>query len=583
MAKKVFYDDDARRRVLAGAKILYDAVKTTMGPKGRNVVISKTYGAPTVTHDGVTVAKGVEIADVDDETLGYKVGAELIKQAANKMNDVAGDGTTTVTVLTYHILNEANKLIAAGHNPMLLRKGLEAAAHEVITQLDTLREDIQGKKSRVAEVATISAGDAEIGNLIADVIDKVGKDGVVTVEEGQGLGLESEVVEGFTFDRGFVSAYMVTDTARMEAVYDKPAILITDKKISSIQELLPILEKLAQAGRKDLVIIAEELEGEAMATLVLNKLKGVFNTVAIKAPSFGDRRKDILNDIAILTGATVITEDLGYNFDNAELDMIGTARKVIVSKDNTTIIEGSGSVSEVKARIDQLNKQVASATSEYEKENFEKRRAALSGKVAVIKVGGATETEIEEKKFRVDDAVAAVKAALDEGIVPGGGVTLVDLAKGLVETNLPKGTEKGENVQAIGLPGGGVTLINVTSAISASDDDATVAAGKMVLKNALEQPFRVLLTNAGLNADEWLPQVRKGKAGYGVNVNDPAKLVDLKAAGVVDPARVTKEALQNSVSIAGTSMTMGALVVEVPEPKSAAAEAPGMGGMGGMM
>jgi chaperonin GroEL len=549
MAKKVFYDDDARRRVLAGAKILYDAVKTTMGPKGRNVVISKTYGAPTVTHDGVTVAKGVEIADVDDETLGYKVGAELIKQAANKMNDVAGDGTTTVTVLTYHILNEANKLIAAGHNPMLLRKGLEAAAHEVITQLDTLREDIQGKKSRVAEVATISAGDAEIGNLIADVIDKVGKDGVVTVEEGQGLGLESEVVEGFTFDRGFVSAYMVTDTARMEAVYDKPAILITDKKISSIQELLPILEKLAQAGRKDLVIIAEELEGEAMATLVLNKLKGVFNTVAIKAPSFGDRRKDILNDIAILTGATVITEDLGYNFDNAELDMIGTARKVIVSKDNTTIIEGSGSVSEVKARIDQLNKQVASATSEYEKENFEKRRAALSGKVAVIKVGGATETEIEEKKFRVDDAVAAVKAALDEGIVPGGGVT----------------------------------LINVTSAISASDDDATVAAGKMVLKNALEQPFRVLLTNAGLNADEWLPQVRKGKAGYGVNVNDPAKLVDLKAAGVVDPARVTKEALQNSVSIAGTSMTMGALVVEVPEPKSAAAEAPGMGGMGGMM
>lgn len=550
MAKKVFYDDDARRRVLAGAKILYDAVKTTMGPKGRNVVISKSYGNPTVTHDGVTVAKGVEIADVDDETLGYKVGAELIKQAANKMNDVAGDGTTTVTVLTYHILNEANKLIAAGHNPMLLRKGLEQAAHEVITKLEGLAEDVQGKKNRVAEVATISAGDAVIGELIAEVIAKVGKDGVVTVEEGQGLALESEVVEGFTFDRGFASAYMVTDTARMEAAYDKPAILITDKKISSIQEFLPILEKLAQSGKKDLVLIAEDVEGEALGTLVLNKLKGVFNTVAVKAPSFGDRRKDILNDIAVLTGATVISEDQGYTFENAELDMIGSARKVIVTKDETTIIEGAGPASAVKARIEEINAQVKGAKSEYDKENLEKRRAALSGKVAVIKVGGATETEIEEKKFRVDDAVAAVKAALDEGIVPGGGVTLINLAATIVP---------------------------------AKDDDATVAAGKMVLKNALEQPFRVLMTNAGLNADEWLPQVRSAKAGQGVDVNEPTKLVDLKVAGVVDPARVTKEALQNSVSIAGTSMTMGALVVEVPEPKSPEAGAPGGMGMGGMM
>src|SRR5690606_13142694 len=291
------------KRVLGGAEILYNAVKTTMGPKGRNVVISKGYGAPTVTHDGVTVAKGVEIAEVDDETLGYKVGAELIKQAANKMNDVAGDGTTTVTVLTYHILNEANKLIAAGHNPMLLRKGLEAAAHDVITQLQTMAEDVSTKKGRVAEVATISAGDAEIGQLIADIIEKVGKDGVVTVEEGQGLALESEVVEGFTFDRGFVSPYMVTDTARMEAIAEKPAIVVTDKKISSIQEFLPLLEKLAQAGKKDLVLIAEDVEGEALGTLVLNKLKGVFNTIAVKAPSFGDRRKDVLEDIAILTGA----------------------------------------------------------------------------------------------------------------------------------------------------------------------------------------------------------------------------------------------------------------------------------------
>ncbi|HEX8182952.1 MAG TPA: chaperonin GroEL [Candidatus Saccharimonadales bacterium] len=559
MAKKVFYDDDARRRVLAGAQILYDAVKTTMGPKGRNVVISKGYGSPTVTHDGVTVAKGVEIADVDDETLGYKVGAELIKQAASKMNDVAGDGTTTVTVLTYHILNEANKLIAAGHNPMLLRRGLEDAATQVITELEGLAEDIKGKKSRVAEVATISAGDAAIGELIADVMDAVGRDGVVTVEEGQGLLLEKEIVEGFTFDRGFVSPYMVTDTARMEAVYDKPAIVITDKKISNVQEFLPLLEKLAQAGKKDLVLIAEDVEGEALGTLVLNRLKGVFNTVAIKAPSFGDRRKDVLNDIAILTGATVISEDQGYTFENAELDMVGTARRVIVAKDETTIIEGGGTVTELDARIKQINAQADAASSEYDKENLEKRRAALSGKVAVIKVGGATETEIEEKKFRVDDAVHAVKAALAEGIVSGGGVTLINVSSKLDKVELSnKGIASG---------------------------DLSYSAGFYLLKNALEQPFRILMTNSGLNADEWLPQVRKAKAGQGVNVNDPSKLVDLKAAGIIDPARVTKEAVQNAVSIAGTAMTMGALVVDVPE-KSAGGAGGGldaMGGMGGMM
>lgn len=547
MAKKVFYDDDARRRVLAGAQILYEAVKTTMGPKGRNVVISKSYGAPSVTHDGVTVAKGVEIADVDDETLGYRVGAELIKQAANKMNDVAGDGTTTVTVLTYHILNEANKLIAAGHNPMLLRKGLEAAALEVEKQLSGMAEDVQGNKKRVAEVGTISAGDAAIGDLIADVIEKVGKDGVVTVEEGRGLALESEVVEGFTFDRGYVSPYMVTDTTRMEAVYDKPAIVVTDKKISSIQEFLPLLEKLAQAGKKDLVLIAEDVEGEALGTLILNRLKGVFNTVAVKAPAFGDRRKDMLNDIAILTGAEVITDDRGMTFENVELDVVGTARKVIVTKDEATIIEGAGSSAAVQGRIKQIQAQADSATSEYDKEQLEKRRAALSGKVAVIKVGGATETEIEEKKYRVDDAVAAVKAALSEGIVSGGGVTLVNLA----------------------------------ATVSTDDADDSVSAGRMLLVKALEQPFRILMTNSGLNADEWLPQVKKAKAGQGVDVNNPEKLVDLKAAGVVDPVAVTKQAVQNAVSIAGTSMTMGALVVEVPEPKAAPA-APDMGGMGMM-
>jgi chaperonin GroEL len=518
MAKKVFYDDDARRRLLAGAEVLYNAVKTTMGPKGRNVVISKSYGNPTVTHDGVTVAKGVELEDVDDETLGYKVGAELIKQAASKMNDVAGDGTTTVTVLTYHILNEANKLIAAGHNPMLLRKGLEAAAQEVLANLRG--EDIAGKKDRVAQVATISAGDAQIGDLIADVMEKVGKDGVVTVEEGQGLALESEVVEGFTMDRGYASPYMVTDTARMEAVYDKPAILITDQKISSIQDFLPMLEKLANAGKKDLIIIAEDVEGEALGTLILNKLKGVFNTVAIKAPSFGDRRKDILEDIAILTGGAVISEDTGMTFENADISVIGTARKVIVTKDDSTIVEGAGSAADIKKRTAQINGQIEAASSEYDREQLEKRRAALSGKVAVIKVGGATETEIEEKKFRVDDAVHAVKAALDDGI---------------------------------GL-----------------------------LARALEQPFRVLLENSGLNPDEWLPQIRSAKPGYGVDVNDSTKLVDLKAAGIVDPARVAREAIQNAVSIAGTAITMGALVVDVPE-KTPAMPSPDMGGGMGMM
>ena len=542
MAKKVFYDEEARRRLLAGAEILFNAVKTTMGPKGRNVVISKSYGSPTVTHDGVTVAKGIELSE-DEETLGYKAGAELIKQAASKMNDMAGDGTTTVTVLTYHILSEANKLIAAGHNPMMLRKGLELAATEVIATLKGMREDIAGDKKRVAEVATISAGDSDIGILIADVIDAVGKDGVVTVEEGQGLAMESEVVEGFTFDRGFVSPYMVTDTARMEAVYDKPLVLITDKKISSVQDFLPMLEKIAQTGKKDLVIIADDVEGEALGTLVLNRLKGVFNTLAIKAPAFGDRRKEILEDIATLTGGQVITEDQGHTFENADIGMLGTARRVIVDKDNSTIIEGGGTAEAIAARVEQIGTQAKNASSEYEKENYEKRRAALEGKVAVIRVGGATETEIEEKKFRVDDAVAAVKAALDEGVVAGGGVTLVNLA----------GT--------IG-----------------DDANSSLAAGALLLRNALVQPFVQLMTNAGLNAQALLAQVQAGKAGFGVNVNDDdSALVDMKKVGVVDPARVTKEAIMNAASIAGTAMTMGALIVDIPEKEAPSSPGGGMG------
>lgn len=539
MAKKVFYDDDARARVIGGAEALYDAVKVTMGPKGRNVVIQKGYGGPTVTHDGVTVAESIDLPDDDDATLGYKVGAELIKQAATKMNKAAGDGTTTVTVLTYNILKEANRLIAAGHNPMELRHEVEQAGTKVLSALEKLSEPVAGKQNRVAEVATISAGDKEIGELIATVIDKVGKEGVVTVEEGKGLKMESEVVEGFTFDRGYVSPYLVTDTARMEAAYEKPAIVITDGKVSSVQDFLPILEKLAQAGKKDVVLIAEDVEGEALGVLILNKLKGVFNTVAVKAPSFGDRRKDILEDIAILTGATVISADRGVTFENADLSVVGTARKVIVTKDETTVIEGAGSVADVKNRISQIKAQAEAATSEYDKENYDKRAAALSGKVAVIKVGGATETEIEEKKFRVDDAVAATKAALAEGIVPGGGVTLVNLADGL------KGSE----------------------------------AGTSLLREALYQPFRQLMKNAGLNADALLAQVQAAKAGSGIDVNMPnGGVVDMKAHGVVDPVMVTKQAIQNAVSIAATAMTMGALVVDIPEKEAPAA--PPMGGMG---
>lgn len=547
MAKKVFYDDDARNRVLGGAKSLYDAVKVTYGPKGRNVVIAKGFGGPTVTHDGVTVAEGIELPENDDETLGYKVGADLIKQAAKNLNKQAGDGTTTVTVLTYSILKEANRLIAAGHNPMELRRGIEQAGAEIVKELNKLAEPIEGKSDRVAEVATISAGDAEIGKLIAGVIEKVGKDGVVTVEAGQGLELEAEVVEGFSLDKGWVSPFFVTDAGRQEAVYEKPAILITDKKISSVQEFLPMLEKLAQSGKKDVVLIADEVEGEALSILVLNKLKGVFNTVAVKAPSFGDRRKDVLRDIAVLTGATVISEDHGLTFENAGLEVLGSARKVIVGKDETTIIEGAGKPSGVKERIAEIKSLSENASSEYEKEQFDKRAAALSGKVAVIKVGGATETEIDEKKFRVDDAVAATKAALAEGIVAGGGVTLVNLAGNLK--------------------------------VSGAD---SLSIGRQILKDALKQPFLQIMKNAGLNADALLAQVESGKPGFGVNVMKPEDgLIDVKKAGVIDPARVTKEAVQNAVSIASTAATMGALVVDIPEAEVAAAPG-GMPGMGMM-
>lgn len=538
MAKKVFYDAEAREKVLGGAKALYDAVKVTFGPKGRNVVIEKSYGAPTITHDGVTVAEAVDLGNDDEETLGYQMGAKLIKTAAQKLNKVAGDGTTTVTVLTYNILAEANKLIAAGHNPMDLRKGIEAAGAEIVKGINATAEQIEGDDSKVAEVATISAGDAEIGKLIANVISKIGKDGVVTVEQGQGLEMQSEITEGYTYDKGYASPFFITDTNRQEAIFDKPEILLTDKKISAVNDIVPFLEKMAQTGRKDLVIIAEDVEGEALSVLVLNKLKGVFNTLVLKAPAFGEQRKAIMEDIATLTGATVVSSEKGMSLEDCGLEILGQARKIIATKDQTTIINGAGDAREVKARIADIKAQAEAAMSDYETEQFNKRAAALAGKVAVIKVGGATETEIDEKKYRVDDAVAATKAALDEGIVPGGGVTLVNLAKDIKDDN----------------------------------------AGATILKNALKAPFIQIMENAGLNSQALLAQVEAAKDGQGINVMAPEKgLVDLKKAGVVDPARVTREAVQNAVSIAATTITMGALIVELPNKDEAAAAA-GMGG-----
>ncbi len=535
MAKKIFYEAEAREKVLSGAKQLYDAVKVTFGPKGKNVVIEKSYGSPVITHDGVTVAEAVDLGSTEDN-LGEQIGAKLIKTAAEKLNKVAGDGTTTVTVLTYNIIAEANKLIAAGVNPMELRKGIETTGIEIAKNIDSLAEKIAGDDKKVAEVATISAGDEEIGKLIAEVISKIGKDGVVTVEAGQGLEMEQEIVEGFSYDKGFSSPFFVTDVNRQEAIFDKPLILITDKKISSGSDILPILEQCAGAGKKDLVIIAEDVEGEALSLLVLNKLKGVFNSLVLKAPSFGDRRKEIMEDIAILTDATLVSSDKGLKLEEVGMEVLGSAAKIIATKDGTTIIKGAGSKAAVDARIELINSQKNLATSDYEREEFAKRAAALLGKVAVIKVGGASETAIDEKKFRVDDAVAATKAALAEGIVSGGGVTLVNLAEKIDSTD----------------------------------------AGAKIVKNALKAPFLHIMENAGLNAPALLAEVEKAKAGQGIDVMHPEKgLIDLKKSGIIDPARVTREAVQNAISIAATAITMGALICEVPEKETPAQD---MGG-----
>lgn len=516
---QVLYNEEARQRVLEGARILYEAVKTTMGPKGRNIVFEDEQGRPNVTHDGVTVAKNVNLDD-DDDTAGRRMGAELIKQAASKMNDAAGDGTTTVTVLTYHILNEASKLIAAGHNPMMLRKDIEQFLPEILSILDSLKEDIAENKQRVAEVATISAGDPEIGAIIADIVKVIGKDGVITVEDSPTGETTSEVVSGFTFDRGWISPYMVTDTGKMEAVYENPAILVTDKSISNVRELVPVLEKLAAAGKRELFLVAENIEGEALSTLLANHIKGTFNVVAVRAPGIGDRRRDALADIAALTGAAVLSPDREAEFQDADEHSIGSAHKVIVTESQTTIVEGSGISEDVDAHIASVADRLKAATSEVDKEYLARRKASLSGRVAVIRVGGSTETEMIERRYRVDDAVAATRAALKEGIVSGGGVTLA----------------------------------HVSRLVGAFGDNP----GAKILSKAFEQPFRILMENAGLNAERWMHEIT---ADVGIDVNNPDEPVDMKKAGVIDPVVVTKQAVENAISIAGTAMTMGGLIL----------------------
>ncbi|MHB1132711.1 MAG: chaperonin GroEL [Chloroflexota bacterium] len=534
MAKQLVFSEDARRSLKKGVDALAEAVKTTLGPKGRNVALDKKFGAPTVSHDGVTVAKEIELQDPFEN-----MGAQLLKQAATKTNDVAGDGTTTATVLAQAIVTEGLRNVAAGANPMLLKQGLDVAAGKVLEAIKAMATPVQGKED-IAHVAAISAADPEIGKLIAEVMDKVGKDGVITVEESKGLQFETEYVEGMQFDRGYISAYFVSNTERMVAELEDPYILITEKKISAIADILPLLEGLLQSGRKDLVIIAEDVDGEALATLVVNKLRGTLNVLGVKAPGFGDRRKDMLRDLAVLTGATVISEDLGRRIESASIEDLGQARRVTADKDNTTVIEGRGSEQAIQDRIRQIKAQAAETTSDYDREKLQERLAKLSGGVAVVKVGAATEVELKEKKHRVEDALSATRAAVEEGIVPGGGVALINAASALDDLQL-------------------------------SGDQATGAA---MLRRALEEPMRMIVANAGMEGSVVVEMVRrlqgeKGKnVGYDVLNNDYG---DLLEKGIIDPAKVTRSALENAASVAGMILTTEALITDLPEKTPAAA------------
>ena len=542
MAKEILFNEDARRALGRGVDALANAVKVTLGPKGRNVVLDKKFGAPTITNDGVTIARDIELADPFEN-----MGAQLVKEVATKTNDVAGDGTTTATVLAQAMIQEGMRNVAAGANPMILKKGIELAVKTLVEEIKKKSIKVNGKAD-IAQVASVSAGDAEIGGLIAEAMEKVGNDGVITVEESKGLQTDLSVVEGMQFDRGYISPYMVTAPDKMEAVMNDPYILITDRKISAIADMLPTLEKVVKQG-KELLIIAEDLDGEALATLVVNKLRGTFKAVAVKAPGFGDRRKAMLEDIAILTGGTVITEDMGRKLDSVELEDLGTARQVRVSKDETVIIDGAGDNDAIKQRVAQIKNQVEETTSEFDKEKLQERLAKLSGGVAVIEVGAATEVELKDKKLRIEDALNATRAAVEEGIVAGGGTTLIDI-----------------------LP-----------ALETLKEEGDVQTGINLVKRAVEEPLRQIAYNAGLEGSVVVERVKNTDAGVGFNALTE-EYVDMVKAGIVDPAKVTRSALQNAASIASLVLTTESIVADKVEENAPAAPAmPPMGGMGGMM
>ncbi len=539
-AKQILFGEDARHALERGVNTLADAVKVTLGPKGRNVVLEKKYGSPTITNDGVTIAKEIELSDPFEN-----MGAQLAKEVATKTNDIAGDGTTTATLLAQAMVREGLKNVAAGANPMVLKKGIEKAVNVVVEELKKVSKSVESKED-ITHVAAISAADDEIGKLIAEAMEKVGKDGVITVEESQTMGTNLEVVEGMQFDRGYVSPYMITDSERMEAVLDDPYILITDKKISMIKDLLPILEKIIQRG-KPLVIIAEDVEGEALATLVVNKLRGVLNVVAIKAPGFGDRRKAMLGDIAVVTGGQVISEEVGMTLENATPEMLGSARQVKITKEETTIVDGKGDAKEIKKQINQIKVQIDDTTSDYDREKLQERLAKLSGGVAVIQVGAATETEMKEKKHRIEDALSATRAAVEEGVVSGGGVALLQIAPKLDQLK-----ETGD-----------------------------VATGIALVRKALTEPLRQISNNAGVEGSVIVEKVSALEAGKGFNAAT-GEYVNMISAGIVDPAKVTRSALQNAASIAAMLLTTECLVVEIPEKEKAPMMPPGgmPGGMG---
>ncbi|MEA2200584.1 MAG: chaperonin GroEL [Solirubrobacteraceae bacterium] len=541
--KELKYSSEARKALEAGVDAVANAVKVTLGPKGRYVVLDKKFGAPTITNDGVTIAREIEVEDVFENQ-----GAQLVREVATATNDVAGDGTTTATVLAQAIVRQGLKNVAAGANPLALKRGIEKAVDEVVANIATQAKEVSGK-DQIARVATISAGDEDIGDVIADAIEKVGKDGVVNVEEGQTFGMDLEFTEGMQFDKGYISPYMVTDQDRMEAVLEEPYILIANQKIGSVRDILPVLEQVIQSG-KPLLIIAEDVEGESLATLVVNKLRGTFTGVAVKAPGFGDRRKRMLEDIAILTGGEVITEELGLKLENTQLSQLGRARRVVVTKDTTTIVDGAGDSDAIKGRINQIKAEIEDTDSDFDREKLQERLAKLSGGVAVVKVGAATETEMKEKKHRVEDALQATRAALEEGIVPGGGVALMQAASAVTITG-----DTGE------------------------DDERT---GARIVLRALEEPLRQLAENAGLEGSVVVNEVRNAKPGYGLNAATN-EIVDLVAAGVIDPAMVTRSALQNAASIAKNILTTEAIVAEVPEKDGGGPGGGGMPDMSGMM